>query len=101
MLNRYEWCSINRISPEAPVPVVRVERTTYVPGGAANVAANVAALGGQVEVVGAIGADEAGCELRRLLESLGVAAGGLMPVAGRPTTTKTRYVAHNQQVLRA
>ena len=68
MLDQWMWGKVSRISPEAPVPVVDVRRTTYTPGGAANVVCNVVSLGCQVTVAGLVGADETGVRLRNLLE---------------------------------
>ena len=101
MLDRYVWGAVNRISPEAPVPVVEVERETTRFGGAANVAENVAALGASASVVGVIGSDREGQELLAALEGRGVDVGNVVVVPERPTTTKTRIVAHSQQVVRA
>jgi rfaE bifunctional protein kinase chain/domain len=100
MLDRYLIGDAERISPEAPVPVVMVDEERVLPGGAANVAANVAALGADVDLVGAIGDDGAGTALRQALEALGISPAGLITVSGRPTTTKTRIVARGQQVAR-
>jgi len=101
MLDRYVWGDVNRISPEAPVPVVEVTRETVRFGGAANVAENVASLGARASVVGVIGEDAAGRELLSLLAGRGVDVEGAVAVAGRPTTTKTRIIAQHQQVVRA
>ena len=100
MLDRYLIGDVDRISPEAPVPVVSVEEDRVVAGGAANVAANIAALGATPHLVGVVGDDDAGAALRVALQALGIADGGLITVAGRPTTTKTRIVARGQQVVR-
>lgn len=100
MLDEYVWGQVNRISPEAPVPVVQVRARTYVPGGAANVAAGIAALGGRALVAGVVGDDAAAAQLREALTERGLDADGLVTVAGRSTTTKTRVVAHSQQVVR-
>lgn len=100
MLDRYLIGDVDRISPEAPVPIVTVEEDRVVPGGAANVAANVAALGAVPHLVGAIGDDDAGIALRGALDALGIPATGLITVPGRPTTTKTRIIARGQQVVR-
>lgn len=100
MLDRYVWGSVSRISPEAPVPVVDVSKETLLPGGAANVANNICALGGKVSLCGVTGRDEAGAILLNLLkEGLQDAAGVVIDDA-RPTTTKTRVIAHSQQVVR-
>lgn len=100
MLDRYWWGTVSRISPEAPVPVVQKQRSTVAPGGAANVAANVASLGGQALLLGVIGRDDAGQELCQALELAGVSSEYLLTVPGRPTTVKTRIVAHSQHVVR-
>jgi D-beta-D-heptose 7-phosphate kinase/D-beta-D-heptose 1-phosphate adenosyltransferase len=100
MLDEYVWGEVRRISPEAPVPVVEARRRTYTPGGAANVAVNVAAFGGRVWLGSVIGRDQPGACLRQALLEHGVEVGGLIVSADRPTTTKTRIVAHNQQIAR-
>lgn len=100
MLDEYVWGSVRRVSQEAPVPVVELQRRTRVPGGAANSAANAAGLGGEVYLVGVAGDDEAGRHLRDALEAGVIATNGLLAVADRPTTTKTRIIAHGQQVVR-
>ena len=100
MLDRYITGSVDRISPEAPVPVVRVESEASALGGAANVAANVAALGAGCVVVGCAGRDAGGEVLRGELETLGVATDGLVLTDERPTTVKTRILARRQQVVR-
>jgi D-beta-D-heptose 7-phosphate kinase/D-beta-D-heptose 1-phosphate adenosyltransferase len=100
MLDRFVYGVVNRISPEAPVPVLRQTRTASMPGGAANVARNLASLGLQAIIIGAVGTDEAGIELNELLEhSAGISA-RLVPLKERPTTLKTRLVAGGQQLLR-
>lgn len=101
MLDEYVWGQVSRISPEAPVPVVDVRRRTYVPGGAANAAAGIAALGGQVRIGGVVGDDVAGERVRAALDEHDIDVSGLIQVAGRSTTTKTRVIAHSQQVVRA
>ncbi len=100
MLDEYLWGDVNRISPEAPVPVVVTKRRTHIPGGASNVAANIASLEGVVHLGGVVGADEAAGFLRRILAEKGVNASGVVAESDRPTTTKTRILAHNQQMLR-
>lgn len=100
MLDRYVWGRVERISPEAPVPVVEVERESAALGGAGNVAVNLTALGAAAVLLGVTGDDAAGAELRAALESRGVAAGALVTDASRPTSVKTRVVAHAQQVVR-
>ncbi len=101
MVDRFLWGRVDRISPEAPVPVVRVEKETLKLGGAANVAANIRALGAEAVLFGICGADEAGRQLRGLLADRGIDDSGLLDFPGRPTTLKTRIIAHNQQVVRA
>jgi D-glycero-beta-D-manno-heptose-7-phosphate kinase len=100
MLDRYVWGTTSRISPEAPVPVVDFTEQSECLGGAGNVAANLAALGARVEIFGAIGKDEAGAELRRCLRAIRLPDKGIVEVAGRPTTLKTRIIARQQQVVR-
>jgi rfaE bifunctional protein kinase chain/domain len=100
MLDEYVWGEVQRISPEAPVPVVDSRRRTHVAGGAANVAAGIAALGGQGLLVGVVGQDRSAEALSRALDGAGVQDGGLIADAARPTTTKTRVIAHAQQMLR-
>jgi D-beta-D-heptose 7-phosphate kinase/D-beta-D-heptose 1-phosphate adenosyltransferase len=100
MLDQYIRGSVSRISPEAPVPVVRVTGETFIPGGAGNVVSNLAALGARVSVVGVVGEDEAG---RRLLEQFrgkGVDVDGVCVDVDRLTTQKCRVVAERQQALR-
>src|SRR3989338_7005091 len=97
MLDRYWWGTVTRTSPEAPVPVVRKRQSTHAAGGAANVAAGIAGLGGQAPLVGVVGDDEAGRDLLRLLSGDGARA-HVMVSCQRPTTVKTRIVAHNQHV---
>ncbi len=99
MLDRYWFGDVERISPEAPVPVVLVRRSEERPGGAANVARNIDALGGQATLLSVIGDDEAGHTLVRLLEEAGVRA-SLHRDAGLSTTVKLRVIGHQQQLLR-
>lgn len=100
MVDHYVRGRVDRISPEAPVPVVRVDGERRAPGGAANVAAGVAALGAACDLVSAVGEDEAAGELRELLADEGVEPSGLVADPGRPTTLKTRVLARHQQMLR-
>jgi rfaE bifunctional protein kinase chain/domain len=100
MLDRYWWGVVSRISPEAPVPVVLKERESLAPGGAANVAANIASLGGVPLLVGVVGNDGAADDLRKILSERGVAVDHLVTDPRRPTTVKTRVVAHSQHVVR-
>ncbi len=99
ILDHYIWGSVNRISPEAPVPVVEVKRENFLLGGAANVAHNIVSLGAHAAVIGINGADAAGEVMRRILEEKGVDCRGIF-TENRPTTVKTRVIAHNQQVVR-
>jgi D-beta-D-heptose 7-phosphate kinase/D-beta-D-heptose 1-phosphate adenosyltransferase len=100
MLDRYLLGETDRISPEAPVPVIALEDDISVPGGAANAAANVAATGATPMLVGVVGDDAAAQGLVEAIAALGIATTGLITVPGRPTTTKTRIVARGQQVVR-
>jgi D-beta-D-heptose 7-phosphate kinase/D-beta-D-heptose 1-phosphate adenosyltransferase len=100
MLDRFVWGRVERISPEAPVPVVHVTREDARPGGAGNVVSNVRALGGRAAVSGLVGDDAAGKLLTRMLADLGAATGGLIVDRHRPTIEKTRIIAHHQQVVR-
>ena len=99
MLDRYVSGSASRLSPEAPIPVLRPTARRATVGGAANVALNVATLGGQVALVGVIGDDAEGAELAQLLESSGIVP-HLVTAAGRPTTAKTRFMVGAHQLLR-
>jgi len=100
MLDRYVYGAVERISPEAPIPVLRVERERVMPGGAGNVARNVAALGAGVTLIGLVGDDDAGRALARLLADAPAVEQALVTDAGRQTTQKTRFVAGTQQLLR-
>jgi D-beta-D-heptose 7-phosphate kinase/D-beta-D-heptose 1-phosphate adenosyltransferase len=100
MLDQFTWGHVARISPEAPVPVVDFDRESFMPGGAANVARNLTALGTQASILGVIGADPYGAQLRTLLAADRVACNGLLEVAGRHTSLKTRIIAHQQQIVR-
>jgi len=100
MLDRHIWGTVDRISPEAPVPVVDVNKETMVPGGASNVANNVVNLKSHAEVCGIIGDDEYGMILVDKLEKIGANVSGIMVDVNRPTTLKTRVIAHSQQVVR-
>ncbi len=101
MLDRYLWGRVDRISPEAPVPGVEVERETFTLGGAGNVAANLQALGAEPVLVSVVGEDDDGARLMETLRQRGVATGGVVRDPARPTTVKTRIIAHAQQVVRA
>jgi D-beta-D-heptose 7-phosphate kinase/D-beta-D-heptose 1-phosphate adenosyltransferase len=101
MLDRFVVGRVSRISPEAPVPVVRFEREYWRLGGAANVAQNLTALGAQVSLVGVVGDDEAAARLRSLLRENGISPDVLVSDSARPTVEKVRIVTHrNQQVAR-
>ena len=100
MLDRYVYGTVSRISPEAPVPVVKVVRETSMPGGASNVACNVRALGGKAAVAGMLGKDAAGVELRWLLADAQVDVECAMMFAGAGTIVKERIIAERQQVVR-
>jgi D-beta-D-heptose 7-phosphate kinase/D-beta-D-heptose 1-phosphate adenosyltransferase len=101
MLDEFVWGDVTRISPEAPVPVVDVRRESVHLGGAANVLANLVALGARGSVVGVVGDDGAGQRLQNGLRELGSQDGCLIVDESRPSTTKTRIIAHSQLVVRA
>ena len=101
MLDTYLWGDINRVSPEAPVPIVEVKKIEYNPGGAANVALNLASLGCKVSLIGLIGTDAEGTILKNLLDQRNIICTDLVISESRPTTVKSRIIAHNQQVVRA
>ena len=101
MLDRFVYGAVDRVSPEAPIPVLRIEREAQMLGGAGNVVRNIAALGGRATLIATVGDDDAGRAIARLIgEQPGIDA-DLVTVAGRATTLKLRYVASNQQLLRA
>jgi rfaE bifunctional protein kinase chain/domain len=100
MLDRYWWGSVSRISPEAPVPIVKLERETHKPGGAANVAANAVALGAKVGLVGMVGEDRDAEALDSALAAFNLVHRLMVPSASRRTIVKTRIVAHGQHVAR-
>ena len=100
MLDEFIWGSVRRISPEAPVPVVQLERESFMPGGAANVARNLAALKVPTELFSIIGRDLAGKKLKRILSEANVRSEGCVCSDSRSTTVKTRIIAHQQQVVR-
>ncbi len=100
ILDHYIWGNVSRISPEAPVPIVHVNSESLKLGGAANVFNNIVSLGGRADLCGIIGSDEGG---RQLLKELGThrrGRGGVIIDPDRPTTRKTRVIAHNQQIVR-
>ena len=100
MLDRFIWGSVERISPEAPVPVVRVGRESSHLGGAGNVVHNIIALGGRAWPVGVTGTGQNAARLREALSSVDAPSEGVLRLEGRATTVKTRIVAHSQQVVR-
>lgn len=100
MLDEFVWGTVSRISPEAPVPVVWVNRETFMPGGASNVANNLATLGARTAITGVIGDDQKGKVLANELNKKGIDVEGLIRDSDRPTTIKTRVIAHHQQVVR-
>ncbi|HXG66653.1 MAG TPA: D-glycero-beta-D-manno-heptose-7-phosphate kinase [Blastocatellia bacterium] len=101
MLDEFIWGRVRRISPEAPVPVVEVERQTLALGGAGNVVSNLVALGARPVPLGVVGDDGDAERLRAAFQAIGASADGLIVDGSRPTTLKTRIIAHNQQVVRA
>jgi len=100
MLDRYWWGNVNRISPEAPVPVVNLDKISVVAGGAANVAANIAGLGAKPFLVGVVGDDEESELIREILQSKNISTEYFVKSSQRHTTIKTRIIAHNQQIVR-
>jgi D-beta-D-heptose 7-phosphate kinase/D-beta-D-heptose 1-phosphate adenosyltransferase len=100
ILDHCLWGSVERTTPEAPVPIVRHERDTWGLGGAANVAHNVTSLRGKAFLVGTVGRDEAGAQMLSLLKNAGIDTSGVVSVEGRPTTLKTRVMSMGQQLLR-
>jgi len=100
MIDEYIWGGVTRVSPEAPVPIVGVTNETLRLGGAANVAHNILSLGGQVEVCGLLGDDQMGRWIKSDLKGKNIGIRGIITSSGRPTTVKTRVIAHDQQVVR-
>jgi D-beta-D-heptose 7-phosphate kinase/D-beta-D-heptose 1-phosphate adenosyltransferase len=100
IMDEYIWGDVSRISPEAPVPVVDVEDQTKMLGGAANVLNNIVSLGGRAILCGVIGDDPTGLEILGRLKPMGAITGGIVMEPQRPTSIKTRIIAHNQQVVR-
>lgn len=100
MLDVYWWGGVERISPEAPVPVVSLQRKEVRPGGAANVGINVAALGAEVYMLGIVGKDAEGQQLLECLQQQGLQTWGMIQSAERCTTSKTRIISRNQHMLR-
>ncbi|MEO5336226.1 MAG: D-glycero-beta-D-manno-heptose-7-phosphate kinase [Magnetospirillum sp. WYHS-4] len=101
MLDRFVYGEVERISPEAPIPVLQVARETAMLGGAGNVVRNLTSLGASVRFVAAVGDDGAGADIDRLLADQATAKATLVAVAGRRTAIKTRFIAGSQQLLRA
>src|SRR4029077_15387875 len=100
MLDRFAYCATERISPEAPVPVLLLQRTQSMLGGVGNVARNVAALGGKAVLMGLLGQDQAGGEIRSLMSQRAGISDAHVASANRPTICKTRYIAGHQQLVR-
>jgi len=100
MLDHYVWGDVDRISPEAPIPVVRVDHESTMLGGAGNVGRNLASLGAQVQMVSLVGEDAAAEDLERHFQDWKIDASGLVADPLRPTTQKTRVIARGQQVVR-
>lgn len=100
MLDEYIWGTVNRISPEAPVPIVLVEKENYVLGGAANVANNLKALDANVMIAGMVGTDDNSKVLKRMLARAGIEIYGVIPDPGRVTSIKTRIMAGTQHIVR-
>jgi rfaE bifunctional protein kinase chain/domain len=100
MVDEFIWGKVERISPEAPVPVVEVQREVLLLGGAANVVNNIRALGGNVFLAGVVGKDAMGSHLMGELKRINVSTEGIVTLAERPTTIKTRVIAHHQQMVR-
>jgi rfaE bifunctional protein kinase chain/domain len=100
MVDEFVWGRVERISPEAPVPVVEVQREVLLLGGAANVVNNIRALGGTVFLAGVMGKDAMGDHLIDEIKKIGVATDGIVTLSDRPTTIKTRVIAHQQQIVR-
>src|SRR5262245_14802897 len=101
MLDEFIWGEVRRISPEAPVPVVEVKRETWHLGGAGNVISNLLELGAKAIPVGVVGEDDAARLLRDRFAERGAEIIGIVADPSRPTTRKTRIVAHSQQMVRA
>ncbi len=101
MIDEWIWGRVSRISPEAPVPVVAVDKHSFTLGGSGNVANNLRALGAAVTFIGVVGNDAEGERVRGMFAEIDCDISGLLTLGDRPTTRKTRVVAHNQQVVRA
>ncbi|HRK62475.1 MAG TPA: D-glycero-beta-D-manno-heptose-7-phosphate kinase [Candidatus Omnitrophota bacterium] len=100
ILDKFVWGNVSRISPEAPVPVVDVKRESYMPGGSLNVANNIRTLGAHIYPCGVVGRDIEGRVLVKAMRREGIETGGVVVDSKRPTSLKTRIIAHSQQVVR-
>jgi D-glycero-beta-D-manno-heptose-7-phosphate kinase len=100
ILDQFVWGKVDRISPEAPVPVVNVQRESYMPGGSLNVANNIHSLGGVVYPCGVVGRDREGRMLLKVIRREGIDTGGIVYDKERPTSMKIRVIAHSQQLVR-
>ncbi|NBX73564.1 MAG: D-glycero-beta-D-manno-heptose-7-phosphate kinase [Alphaproteobacteria bacterium] len=100
MLDRFIYGAVDRISPEAPIPVFKIQREQMVLGGAGNVVRNICALGGQADLIGVLGQDQAGYDCSKLLSDVPDAVSLMLTLPERPTTRKTRYISSGQQMLR-
>lgn len=100
ILDKFVWGNVSRISPEAPVPVVNVKRESYMPGGSLNVANNIRTLGAKIDPCGVVGRDIEGRVLVKTMRREGIDTGGVVLDSKRPTSLKTRIIAHSQQVVR-
>lgn len=100
MLDRYIWGKVQRISPEAPIPIVQITSESLHAGGAANVVANIRALRGQVTTCGVVGRDAEGLRLLQEMTTIGASSAGVFSSRSIQTTSKTRIIAHSQQVVR-
>ncbi len=100
MLDEFQWCHVTRLSPEAPVPICTVDHTDHVPGGAANVANNIRTLGATPLLLGIIGSDSSGQKLSSQLRKAKISTDFLLKDPDRPTTLKSRIIAHHQQIAR-
>lgn len=100
MIDKYLWGDVSRISPEAPVPVVKLKKTSFIVGGAANVAANITGLGATAYLIGVVGDDAEGQIFTEILEKNNASSEYIVKSQNRPTTVKSRIIAHNQQIAR-
>ena len=100
MLDSFMWGIAERISPEAPVPIIAVDRVTHSPGGAGNVACNLSKLSAKIRIIGLVGNDAESEILTDKLQGAGVDTNSMIKDTNRPTTVKIRVIAHNQQVIR-